>query len=184
MVDYEGQTLPFQQLSNTTKTWIALVGDIARRLCLLNPLSLNPCLEGDGVLLIDQIDAQLDSTHCSEILNRLHQAFPRLQIIATGSREELLEHASTYQCLKLEHGKVSHLDLNTTKQQLEHIYTLLQRSEPLTSSIEAQPLSLIDPTPAPIEVLFQQIQGLNEQQKNELLRMIHAGDAPEESPSV
>jgi len=45
-------------------------------------------------------------------------------------------------------------------------------------------LSLIDPTPAPIEVLFQQIQGLNEQQKNELLRMIHAGDAPEESPSV
>ena len=46
MVDYEDQTLPFQQLSNTTKTWIALVGDIARRLCLLNPLSLNPCLEG------------------------------------------------------------------------------------------------------------------------------------------
>lgn len=184
MVDYEDQTLPFQQLSNTTKTWIALVGDIARRLCLLNPLSLNPCLEGDGVLLIDQIDAQLDSTHCSEILNRLHQAFPRLQIIATGSREELLEHASTYQCLKLESGKISHLDLNTTKQQLEHIYTLLQRSEPLTASIEAQPLSLIDPTPAQIEVLFQQIQGLTEQQKNELLRMIHAGDAPEESPSV
>ncbi|WP_255787500.1 AAA family ATPase [Acinetobacter pittii] len=186
MVDYEGQTLPFQQLSNTTKTWIALVGDIARRLCLLNPLSLNSCLEGDGVLLIDQIDAQLDSTHCSEILNRLHQAFPRLQIIATGSREELLEHASTYQCLKLESGKISHLDLNTTKQQLEHIYTLLQRSEPLTPSIEAQPLSLIDPTPTPaqIEVLFQQIQGLTEQQKNELLRMIHAGDAPEESPSV
>lgn len=124
-----------------------------------------PLSWGDGVLLIDQIDTQLDSTHCSEILNRLHQAFPRLQIIATGSREELLEHASTYQCLKLEHGKISHLDLNTTKQQLEHIYTLLQRSEPLTPSIEAQPLSLIDPTPAQIEVLFQQIQGLNEQQK-------------------
>ncbi|MFI7965820.1 ATP-binding protein, partial [Acinetobacter baumannii] len=64
------------------------------------------------------------------------------------------------------------------------IYTLLQRSEPLTPSIEAQPLSLIDPTPAQIEVLFQQIQGLNEQQKNELLKMIHAGDTPEESPSV
>jgi len=85
----------------------------------------------------------------------------------------------------LEHGKISHLDLNTTKQQLEHIYTLLQRNEPLTH-IDAQPLSLIDPTPAPaqIEILFQQIQGLNEQQKNELLKMIHAGDTPEESSSV
>ncbi|WP_192455190.1 AAA family ATPase [Acinetobacter oleivorans] len=186
MADYDGQTLPFQQLSNTTKTWIALVGDIARRLCLLNPLSLNPCLEGEGILLIDQIDAQLDAQHCSEILNKLHQAFPRLQIIATGSREELLEHASAYQCLKLEHGKISHLDLNTTKQQLEHIYTLLQRSESLVPHIEAQLPSLIDPTPSPaqVDVLFQQIQGLNEQQKNELLRMIHAGDTPEESPSV
>lgn len=186
MVDYDGQALPFQQLSNTIKTWIALVGDVARRLCLLNPLSLNPCLEGDGVLLIDQIDAQLDSLHCSEILNRLHQAFPRLQIIATGSREELLEHASAYQCLKLEHGRVIKLDINTTQQQLESIYTLLQGNEPLVSHVETQPISLIDPTPFPaqVDILFQQIQGLNEQQKNELLRMIHAGDTPEESPSV
>ncbi|MNP72894.1 hypothetical protein D3C76_1695280 [compost metagenome] len=63
---------------------------------------------------------------------------------------------------------------------------MLQRSEPLTAPIEAQPLSLIDPAPSPaqIGVLFQQIQNLNEQQKNELLRMIHAGDTPEESPSV
>jgi len=186
MVDYDGQTLPFQQLSNTIKTWIALVGDVARRLCLLNPLSLNPCLEGEGILLIDQIDAQLDSLHCSEILNRLHQAFPRLQIIATGSREELLEHASAYQCLKLEHGRVIKLDINTTQQQLESIYTLLQGNEPLVSHVETQPISLIDPTPFPaqVDILFQQIQGLNEQQKNELLRMIHAGDTPEESPSV
>lgn len=186
MVDYDGQTLPFQQLSSTIKTWIALVGDVARRLCLLNPLSLNPCLEGEGVLLIDQIDAQLDSLHCSEILNRLHQAFPRLQIIATGSREELLEHASAYQCLKLEHGRVTKLDINTTQQQLERIYTLLQGNEPLASHVETQPISLIDPTPFPVQVdiLFQQIQGLNEQQKNELLRMMRAGDTPEESPSV
>jgi len=186
MVDYDGQTLPFQQLSSTVKTWIALVGDVARRLCLLNPLSLNPCLEGEGILLIDQIDAQLDSLHCSEILNRLHQAFPRLQIIATGSREELLEHASAYQCLKLENGRVIKLDINTTQQQLESIYTLLQGNEPLVSPVETQPISLIDPTPFPaqVDLLFQQIQGLNEQQKNELLRMIHAGDTPEESSSV
>src|SRR5699024_1140698 len=39
MVTYQHKTQPFQQLSNSIKNWIALVGDIVRRLCLLNPLS-------------------------------------------------------------------------------------------------------------------------------------------------
>ncbi len=159
-----------------------MVGDIVRRLCLLNPLSLNPCLEGEGVLLIDQIDSQLDALHCSEILNRLHQAFPRLQIIVTGSREELLEHAVTYQCLKLEHGKVTQLDLNTTQQQLEHLYTLLQRDETVPH-VDTLPLDT-QPSITQIDSLYQQIQSLNEQQKIELLRMIHTGDTSEETSSL
>ncbi len=183
MVHYKGEALAFQQLSNTTKTWIALVGDVVRRLCLLNPLSLDPCLEGEGILLIDQIDSQLDAQHCSEILNRLHQAFPRLQIIVTGSREELLEHATAYQCFKLEHGKVGQLDLNTTQQQLEHLYTLLHRDEALAPHIDTLPPDT-EPTTAQIDNLYQQIQNLNEQQKNELLRMIHAGDPSEETSSL
>ncbi|MDR2250445.1 AAA family ATPase [Acinetobacter sp.] len=182
MVHYKGETLTFQQLSNTTKTWIALIGDVVRRLCLLNPLSLDPCLEGEGILLIDQIDSQLDALHCSEILNRLHQAFPRLQIIVTGSREELLEHAAAYQCLKLEHSKINQLDLNTTQQQLEHLYTLLQRDE-VSAPLDPLPLDS-EPTTAQIDNLYQQIQNLNEQQKNELLRMIHAGDTSEETSSL
>jgi len=183
MAHYKSEALAFQQLSTTTKTWIALVGDVVRRLCLLNPLSLDPCLEGEGILLIDQIDSQLDALHCSEILNRLHQAFPRLQIIVTGSREELLEHAAAYQCLKLEHGKINQLDLNTTQQQLEHLYTLLQRDE--VSAPHLDTLSLdSEPTTAQIDNLYQQIQNLNEQQKNELLRMIHAGDTSEETSSL
>ena len=182
MAHYQGEILTFQQLSNTTKTWIALVGDIVRRLCLLNPLSLNPCLEGEGVLLIDQIDSQLDALHCSEILNRLHQAFPHLQIIVTGSREELLEHAVTYQCLKLEHGKVTQLDLNTTQQQLEHLYTLLQRDETVPH-VDTLPLDT-QPSITQIDSLYQQIQSLNEQQKIELLRMIHTGDTSEETSSL
>lgn len=183
MAHYKGEVLAFQQLSNTTKTWIALVGDVVRRLCLLNPLSLDPCLEGEGVLLIDQIDSQLDAAHCSEILNRLHRAFPRLQIIVTGSREELLEHAAAYQCFKLEHGKISPLDLNTTQQQLEHLYMLLQRDEALTPHIDPLPFDT-EPATAQIDSLYQQIQNLNEQQKNELLRMIHAGDTSEETSSL
>ncbi|HAB70435.1 MAG TPA: ATP-binding protein, partial [Acinetobacter nosocomialis] len=39
-------------------------------------------------------------------------------------------------------------------------------------------------TTAQIDNLYQQIQNLNEQQKNELLRMIHAGDTSEETSSL
>lgn len=53
MVRCQGKELLYQQLSNSQRNWIALVGDIVRRLCLLNPNSLYPCGEGDGILLID-----------------------------------------------------------------------------------------------------------------------------------
>lgn len=181
MVNYQGQTLPFQQLSGSVKTWIALVGDIVRRLCLLNPMSLYPCLEGEGILLIDQIDAELDTVHCTQIIERLHQAFPRLQMIITGSREELLEHALDYQCLKLQHGKISPLDLHATQQQLNGLYANLLSSQ--TPADEPEP-QLVAPeeTAPPVDDLFQQIQKLNQQQKGELLRLIYADDTLQETP--
>ena len=55
MVRYHGNSMLYQQLSNSIRNWVALVGDIVRRLCLLNPESLFPCLEGDGVLLLSLI---------------------------------------------------------------------------------------------------------------------------------
>src|SRR5690606_26342842 len=79
MVTYQQQTFSFQQLPNSMRNWIALVGDIVRRLCLLNPNSLFPCQEGTGILLIDAIDHQLDQEMAAVILSRLHQAFPNLQ---------------------------------------------------------------------------------------------------------
>ncbi|WP_130803622.1 AAA family ATPase [Acinetobacter ihumii] len=132
MVNYQGQSFSYQQLSNSMKTWIALVGDLVRRLCLLNPLSLYPCLEGEGIVLIDQIDAQLDQSLCREILPRLHQAFPCLQLIVTGNRAALLEHAQDYQCLSLSNKQISPLQLEHSQQLYDDIYQNLfdQTSEP------------------------------------------------------
>ena len=78
MVRYQDHTFSFQQLSSSIRNWIALVGDVVRRLCLLNPHSLFPCQEGTGILLIDEIDHQLDQDMAAVILPRLHQAFPNL----------------------------------------------------------------------------------------------------------
>ena len=105
-VKIHGEILLYQQLSNSLKTWIALVGDVVRRLCLLNPNQLEPCLVGNGILLIDQIEQQLDEQHLGPLLTRLQQAFPKLQIIVTTTQPELL------------HGDEQHLYLKLSKSQL------------------------------------------------------------------
>ncbi len=129
MVTYQGKTLMFQQLSNSIRNLIALTGDIVRRMCLLNPQSLYPCQEGDGILLIDAIDHQLDQNMAQAILPRLHQAFPRLQIIASGNRPELLEQASRFQCLKLDNKLLLPVHTEELMQQFEEMYAQLHLDE-------------------------------------------------------
>ncbi|ENV10820.1 hypothetical protein F966_00598 [Acinetobacter higginsii] len=181
MVRYHDQLIPFQQLSASLKTWIALVGDISRRLCLLNQHCFDPCLEGEGILLIDQVDHQLDQNHCAEILERLHQAFPRLQIIVTGNRDALLEHALHYQCLKLDQKGVYQLNLEASQQQLSNLYQGLTQTE-TAHSVQAQTLLQADPLTSKVDDLFQQIQDLNEQEKNNLLNLLKIDDTPQETP--
>lgn len=162
MVCYKGQTMQYQQLSNTVKNWIALVGDIVRRLCILNPLSLYPCAEGDGILLIDSIDAHFDQHISQVILERLHHAFPRLQIIATGNRLELLEQAQHYQCYQLENQQLQPIHLQHNWQTFEEIY---QNLLPLNPSQEHTHQS-------PVELLVQQVHQLSAEQKRHFFALI------------
>jgi len=180
MVRYQDQVIPFQQLSASMKTWIALVGDISRRLCLLNAHCFEPCLEGEGILMIDQIDTQLDQNMSAEILERLHQAFPRLQIIATGNRDELLENALHYQCLKLDAQGVSELNLEASQQQLSQLYQELTETE--QPNLPSQPtLTESERLQNKIYQLFNQIQELNQQEKLELLNLLKIDDTPQET---
>ena len=172
MVTYQQQTFSFQQLPNSIRNWIALVGDIVRRLCLLNPNSLFPCQEGTGVLLIDAIDHQLDQEMAAVILSRLHQAFPNLQIIATGNRPELLEQAQGFQCLKLENKQLHPIHLESMKTQFDQIYAELelQRNKDLSSED-----TLLETVTEPVTLLavLQMIQQqLNPEQQQELLALL------------
>ena len=173
MVTYKNQTFCYQQLSNTVKNWVGLVGDIVRRMCLLNPLSLYPCNEGDGILLIDQIDVDLDQYGLQLILDHLNQAFPRLQIIATASHEELLDQADEYQCFKLENKQLNEIQANATWQEYQHIYENILKNSPETSHQE-----LLDPSMqlGNVQLIFQQYQHLNEEQQAEFIRLIQTGD--------
>ncbi|EET82442.1 ATP-binding protein [Acinetobacter radioresistens] len=169
MVVYAGKTLMFQQLSSTLKTWIALVGDIVRRLCLLNPLSLYPCLEGEGILLIDNIDAHLDLQSSQYILEGLKEAFPRLQIIATASQSELLETNPLY-ALRLDNRQLYKKPESTTWTGFTTLYQDLEGQETLSDSANTNEAAC-SALPQIVELIKQ----LSATEYEELLRLIKNG---------
>ena len=171
MVTYQGTTQCYQQLSNSIKNWIALVGDLVRRLCLLNPLSLYPCLEGDGILLIDHIDVDLDETSASNILLRLHQAFPQIQIISSSLHSSILESAHQFQCFELKNQKIQEIKINEYQNDLAKLYERLQHVETELSSNEVATES--NPT---VEQLFAQFQNMSEQEQQQLRTLLHIDD--------
>lgn len=81
-IDKNGETLNVLQLSQGEKSLMALVGDIARRLAMMNPGLENP-LNGDGIILIDEVDMHLHPSWQRSIIKRLTQTFPNCQFILT-----------------------------------------------------------------------------------------------------
>ncbi|RLL47691.1 hypothetical protein D9K79_05935 [Acinetobacter cumulans] len=128
--------------------------------------------------MIDAIDYQLDGNMATVILERLHQAFPRLQILATGERPELLERASRFQCLKLENKQLYSLHPEAWQQQFEHIYASLHLEDhPKTEDATPLPIEILQPDVNPIQSLVNQIsEQLNEQQRLELIQRLQFED--------
>lgn len=81
-VDKNGKPLNVTQLSQGEKSLMALVGDIARRLAMMNPNLENP-LDGKGIILIDEIDMHLHPQWQRTIISRLQTTFPNCQFILT-----------------------------------------------------------------------------------------------------
>ncbi|MEB3308900.1 MAG: AAA family ATPase [Snowella sp.] len=77
------------QLSDGEKCLLAMVGDIARRLAIANP-SLDDPLQGEGIVLIDEIELHLHPTWQREIIPRLTQTFPNCQFIVTTHSPQVL----------------------------------------------------------------------------------------------
>ena len=81
-IDKNGETLNVAQLSQGEKSLIALVGDIARRLAMLNPALEDP-LTGDGIVLIDEVDLHLHPSWQRKLCDRLTHTFPHCQFVLT-----------------------------------------------------------------------------------------------------
>jgi predicted ATP-binding protein involved in virulence len=88
------EELHVDQLSDGEQCMLALVGDIAHRLALLNP-GLEDPLRGGGIVLIDEIELHLHPAWQRMILDRLQETFPTIQWIITTHSPQILSHVPT-----------------------------------------------------------------------------------------
>ena len=88
-VEKEGEELTINQLSDGEKCLLAMVGDLARRLAIANP-GLDDPLQGQGVVLIDEIELHLHPKWQREIIPALTRTFPNCQFIVTTHSPQVL----------------------------------------------------------------------------------------------
>lgn len=105
-VDKNGETLNVLQLSQGEKSLMALVGDIARRLAMMNPALDNP-LHGDGIVLIDEVDMHLHPSWQRSIINRLTGTFPNCQFVLTTHSPLVISDCKDILVYSIENGEVT-----------------------------------------------------------------------------
>lgn len=93
--------LDAQQLSQGEKTILTLIGDLARRLTLLNPGMSNP-LGGSGIVLIDEIDLHLHPQWQQQIVSKLRSTFPNVQFIISTHSPQVLSTVQSRSIRRLE----------------------------------------------------------------------------------
>ena len=82
LLEKDGVAFNIKELSDGEKCYFSLVADIARQLAMANPGLDNP-LNGQGEILIDEIDLHLHPQWQSEVMTRLTEIFPNCQFFLT-----------------------------------------------------------------------------------------------------
>jgi len=111
LVDKKGsdESLNILQLSQGEKSLMALVGDIARRLAIMNPALENPLL-GEGVVMIDEIDMHLHPKWQRSIVQNLQNTFPNCQFILTTHSPAVISDSPNLLVYELNDGEVNQID--------------------------------------------------------------------------
>lgn len=117
-VDKDGKSLNVMQLSQGEKSLMALVGDIARRLAMMNP-NLDDPLQGDGIILIDEVDMHLHPNWQRNLVPRFTATFPNCQIVLSTHSPLVISDQKDILVYLLNNGEIAALpplfgaDVNT-----------------------------------------------------------------------
>ena len=109
VVKKQGTEVNVSQLSDGEKIYLALIGDLCRKLVLANPTMDDP-LQGEGIVMIDEIDLHLHPKWQGEFATRLTTVFPNIQFIVTTHSPQVLNRVPATSVRALNDGKVNHVD--------------------------------------------------------------------------
>lgn len=101
--------IPFNELSDGQRGLIALIFDIGRRMCILNPHMGKDVLKNtSGVVIIDELDIHLHPAWQRNIVSVLKQAFPKIQFIAASHSPQIIGSLKPEEVIVLNNGDASH----------------------------------------------------------------------------
>ena len=100
-----GKEFNVLQLSDGERNMLALLGDLSRRLSVLNPGLANPN-EGAGVVLIDEIDLHLHPGWQREVVANLEKTFPKCQFIISTHSPQVVGELLPESVKRLREGKL------------------------------------------------------------------------------
>ena len=135
LMEKDDVTISALQLSQGEKSLFSLVGDIARRLVMLNPATNNNPLHGKGIVIIDEIDLHLHPSWQQKVVGQLNSTFPNIQFILTTHSPQVLSTVKP-ECIRIiKDSEISTPDFSLgaeSKQLLQDLQEVPSRSPNLT----------------------------------------------------
>lgn len=97
-VTKNGKKYRVDQMSDGEKCLFAMVGDLARRLAIANP-DREDSLQGEGIVLIDEIDLHLHPAWQRRVVSKLTGTFPNCQFIVSTHSPQVFGEVDA-QCIR------------------------------------------------------------------------------------
>ena len=105
--DGNAQKFAMDEMSDGYKNTLSMIGDIAYRMAVLNPILGERVLEKTpGVVLIDEIDLHLHPQWQQTILSDLHAIFPEIQFIVSSHAPAVINSVPREQIRVLDSGEI------------------------------------------------------------------------------
>lgn len=103
----ETEPTPFETLSDGQRGMVALIADIARRMCLLNPQLGDLVLkETPGIVIIDELDIHLHPAWQRRLPNLLKELFPKIQFITASHSPQIIGELAADEIWLMDDAKV------------------------------------------------------------------------------
>ena len=99
-VEKNGKKLSVNQLSDGEKVLLSMIGDLARRLSIANPNLVNP-LDGEAIVLIDEIDLHLHPKWQRMVIEKFPSVFKNCQFIMTTHSPHIITHTRAENLFRL-----------------------------------------------------------------------------------